>query len=362
MKAFQFKPLRPLLFLSLALCLLFASVSPARAAGPMLLGIYYGSQGWKMEQVQAVESWQGQKHAVVNLFTNWDSNNKTSNNLFTQQVVNVWNNKNIPMITWEPMHTNAPNDIEARIANGQYDTYINAWADKMKIFLSGADGVYGTADDRRAYLRLGHEMNGNWYPWSAAVGANTPADYINMWKHVRAIFSAKGMESTRLQWVWCVNNEDVGGFAAESFYPGDAFVDWIAVDGYNWGLTESWSSWKGPADTYGNMIGRLRAISARPLAATEFASTTEGGNKASWIGDTYSYLASQNVKMVVWFNEDKETDWAVFGGTGGDTTFKYGRVTYYKAYSSYKTAVNTYTSGPDTNNPRLLTDAQFAGN
>ena len=25
--------------------------------------------------------------------------------------------------------------------------------------------------------------------------------------------------------------------------------------------------------------------------------------------------------MIVWFNEDKETDWAVFGGTNGDETY-----------------------------------------
>lgn len=347
--------------LFLGLMVLFANAVPARAAGPMMLGIYYGSQGWKMEQVQAVESWQGQKHAVVNLFTNWDPNSKTANNLFGQQIINVWNNKNIPMVTWEPNHNNAPDNIEVFIANGQYDSYIHTWANKMKVFLSGTDGLYGTADDRRAYLRLGHEMNGNWYPWAAAMGANSPTDYINMWKHVHAIFSSKGIENTRLQWVWCVNNEDVGGFSAESFYPGDAYVDWIAIDGYNWGVSQTWSSWKSPADTYGNMIGRLRAISNRPLAITEFASTTAGGNKATWITDTYNYLSSQNVKMIVWFNEDKETDWAIFGGTGGDATFKYGRTTY-KAYSSYKTAINATTYGPDTNNPRLLTDSQFAGN
>ena len=344
-----------------ALLVLLTSTIPARAAGSMLLGIYYGNQGWKIDQVQAVESWQGQKHAVVNLFTNWDSKATTMNNLFGQQLINVWNNKNVPLVTWEPAFTNSADNIEVLIANGQYDSYINTWADKMKTFLSGPDAVYGTADDRRAYLRLGHEMNGNWYGWSAAVGANSPADYVNMWKHVRAIFTAKGIGSTRLQWVWCVNTADVGGFTAESYYPGDAYVDWVAIDGYNWGTSQTWSTWQTATQTYGNMIGRLRAITSRPLAITELGSTTLGGNKATWIGDTYSYFSSQNVKMVVWFNEDKETDWAVFGGTGGDVSYKYGRTTY-KAYSAYKTAVNATTFGADITNPRLLTDMQFSGN
>ncbi len=64
--------------------------------------------------------------------------------------------------------------------------------------------------------------------------------------------------------------------------------------------------------------------------------------------------------MMVWFNEDKATDWAMFGGTGGDGTFKFGRTSYI-TYASYKTAVGAYTTGADTTNPRLLADAQLAG-
>ncbi|MFB2979059.1 hypothetical protein, partial [Microseira sp. BLCC-F43] len=47
---------------------ILAAATPNNA---MLLGIYYGNQGWNMPQVQALESWQGKKNAVVNLFTNW---------------------------------------------------------------------------------------------------------------------------------------------------------------------------------------------------------------------------------------------------------------------------------------------------
>ena len=33
------------------------------------------------------------------------------------------------------------------------------------------------------------------------------------------------------------------------------------------------------------------------------------------------YIRAQDVRMVAWFYEDKETDWAVFGGSGGDGTY-----------------------------------------
>ncbi|HEY9666287.1 MAG TPA: hypothetical protein V6C91_05750, partial [Coleofasciculaceae cyanobacterium] len=138
-----------------------------------LLGCYYGNQGWQMEQVKALENFQGKKHAVVNLFTNWCNQTTTIDNLFNQQLPQIWNNQNIPLITWEPYlcdSASTPSDVVKRAANGEYDAYISKWADRLKTFLSGPDGVYQTSDDRRVYIRLAHEMNGNWYPWCAAFG------------------------------------------------------------------------------------------------------------------------------------------------------------------------------------------------
>ena len=354
----------------LAVLLLTLGISQQAASGATLLGIYYGNQGWKMEQVQALESWQGKKNAVVNMFTNWCNQTKSMNNLFGQQLVNIWNNKNVPMVTWEPFLCNAgstPADVEVRAANGEYDAYFNAWATRLKTFLSGADGAFGTADDRRVYIRLGHEMNGDWYPWGAVMGNNSPADYVRMWQRVVGIFRAKGMTAAHLQWVWCANADDVGGFAAEQFYPGDASVDWVAIDGYNWGESQTWSNWATPDQVYGSMTTRLRALTSKPLALTETGSTTSTlsgtsvAAKAQWLTDFFNFLAARDVRLVAWFNEDKETDWMIFGGVNGDGTFAVGR-TSYKTYSTYRTGVGSASVvGSNVSNARLLTDAQFAG-
>jgi len=311
-----------------------------------LLGIYYGNQGWRMDQVQALEAWQGKKYAVLNLFTNWANDPKVIDNLFQQQLPNIWNNQNIPMISWEPYTIGTtPNDIEVQIANGEHDSYIHHWADQLKAFLSGPDGQYGTADDRRVYLRLAHEMNGDWYPWGATMGNNSPNDYIRMWRHTKAIFDSKGLDSSRLQWVWSVNHRDIGRYKAEEFYPGDSYVDWVSIDGYNWGASQSWSSWQTPAEVFDNMINRLHKITDKPIAITEVGTTSlvspkqnDLARKSAWITDFRNYVVNRDIKMVIWFNEDKETDWAVFGGIRGDGNFKRDRTTY-KAYSTYKADV-----------------------
>ena len=366
------RSLARLLRAAVAIATLCGAAVGAQAQGQALLGVYYGNQGFNMDQVRAMEAWQGKRHAVVNLFTDWCNRNKNLDNLFKLQLPNVWANGNVPLVSWEPYLCTAsatPNDVEVRAARGDYDAYLNAWADRLKAFVSGPDGSLGTADDRRVYLRLAHEMNGNWYPWGAAVGGNSAANYILMWQRVRGIFWAKGLDARAVQWIWAVNHEDVGLTRAEDYYPGDAYVDWIGIDGYNWGASQSWSAWSTPEQVFAPMLARLRGLTAKPLALTETASSSsmpgrvDVAAKSQWITQLFNYATAPatGARMIVWFNEDKETDWAVFGGTNGDETYRSGR-TNYKAYRSYRGATQAPALlPPSAVDPRLLTDAFFAG-
>ena len=352
------------------------------ATGSSLFGTYYGDPSLQIGNVQAQEAWQGKKNAVINLFTTWCNQTAILDNLFNQQLLNIWNNQNVPLITWEPffcssspnptddeLRTITPGDIEVRAANGEYDAYFNTWSDRLKLFLSGLDGVYNTADDRRVYLRFAHEPNGDWYPWGAAKGGNTPADYIRMWQRVKSLFYDKGLDIFHVQWIWCVGHYDLGGYGAEAFYPGDQYVDWVSITGYNWSVTGAWAdaNWVTPEQVFGSMIGRLRALTTRPLSITELASTTSTTSgisvaaKSQWIADAFNYALAHNIKMILWFNQEKETDWAVFGGNRGDSTFTYNGTTY-NTYAAYKTAIGSSSFvSSDVTNPRLLSNDQFGG-
>jgi len=354
----------------LAIIALTCSVAvPAQAQA--LLGVYYGNQGWAMDQVRAMEAWQGKRHAVLNLFTDWCNRTQNLDNLFKQQLPAIWANGNVPVITWEPFLCSAsatPPDVLVRAARGDYDAFVKGWSDRLKVFVSGPDRILGTADDRRVYIRLAHEMNGNWYPWSSPVGG-TAGSYVTMWQRVRTIFSTKGFDARTVQWIWAVNHEDVGTVRAEDYYPGHVYVDWIGIDGYNWGSSQTWSAWRTPDEVFSPMLHRLRQISAKPLALTETASSTsmpgrvDVAAKSLWIAQLFNYAtaSTSGARMIVWFNEDKETDWAVFGGTNGDETYRSGRTTY-RAYRSYKAAVQgSGLLSPATGDPRLITDLRFAG-
>lgn len=210
----------------------------------------------------------------------------------------------MPMITWEPWVPNGGVDQPAyslaAIARGDFDDYVDSWA------------VALAADGRTVYLRFGHEMNGTWYPWAAGVNGNTAADYVAAWRHVRGRFTAVGAINVR--WVWSPNVAFGGSTAMTDLYPGDAYVDWLGLDGYNWGTSQSWSRWQSFAQAFGASYATITATARKPVMIAETASTELGGDKAAWISAAFAHAIPTEfplVRAVVWFDADKETDWRI---------------------------------------------------
>jgi len=279
----------------------------------------------------------------------------------------IWNGSSVPIITWKIANCNHGDDgdpgIILRVKNGTYDPYINYFADRLKQWLAGPDGIYGNDDDRRAYLRLGHEMNGNWYSWSTG---STPDDYVAGWRHTYEILTNKGLDPTRLQWIWSASAQDIGKYIAEKYWVGENYTHWLGVDEYNWGSSRSWSHWQTPNEVFDNIIGRLRKLSSTlPLSLNEYGTvgvrvgnTTDIQAKNEWISQICDYFDTMNLKMVSYFNDDEpDQDIMIFGGTHGDVVWN-----NYNTYSAYKNCLqsNSWIESNNTN-PRLLTDEQFAG-
>ncbi len=118
-----------------------------------------------------------------------------------------------------------------------------------------------------------------------------------------------------MSWIWCTNNFSNPYEAwnqPEQYYPGDDVVDWIGLDGYNWGATQTWSNWMSFYDTFSEIYNRFKT-SAKPLMVAEFASTEYGGSKSQWIREAFLYTRGvfPRIKALTWFNINKETDWRI---------------------------------------------------
>jgi hypothetical protein len=177
----------------------------------------------------------------------------------------------------------------AQIAAGQYDSSIKSWADAARQF------------GRPFFLLFDEEMNGTWYPYSPGQNGNTVADYIAAWRHMHDVVQAEG--ASNVTWVWCPNIDPYHTFTSyASLYPGDSYVDWTCLNGYNWGR-QQWLTFNQVfARSYRDL---LSVAPAKPVMIGETSSDERGGSKAAWITDA---LVRQlpvhypRVKAMLWFN------------------------------------------------------------
>ncbi|MET3165246.1 UNVERIFIED_ORG: hypothetical protein ABIB19_003678 [Arthrobacter sp. UYEF10] len=220
----------------------------------------------------------------------------------------------VPLITWEPWvwggGTEQPAYSLDRIAAGDFDAHITQWGQAL------------AAWGHPVQLRFAHEMNGNWYPWAEGVNGNEAGDYVSAWRHVHDVVAATG--AGNVSWVWSPNVPYYGSTDLAGLFPGVGYADVVALDGYNWGTSASWSGWISPQDLFAPGIAQVRALAPGvPILISETASSEAGGNKAAWNAGLVSYLAAQpDVVGFVWFHLQKETDWRINSSATSASAFK----------------------------------------
>jgi beta-mannanase len=225
-----------------------------------------------------------------------------------------------PMITWEPWdYQLGPNQPTYRLStfrDGSHDAQIRRWAFEI------------AAWGQPLLLRFGHEMNGNWYPWSEQTNGNKSGDFRSAWQRVHRIFAAAG--ANNVQWVWSPNVEYAGSTPLPGLYPGDRDVDWVGVDGYNWGPYDPSKTWSSFASIFDPTLQTVRRLTTRPIMIAEVASTEIGGSKAAWITDFLHNVQNEaGVRAFIWFDENKEQDWRIRSSPEAATAFRLGLAELY---------------------------------
>lgn len=283
-----------------------AEASAGRADTTKYLGVF--RQTSPAEIPSGTESRYGATPASVLWFDSW----ATGNAFDAAGARDLWEQGVMMHYTWEPWNTELsatdPDQIHLQdIIDGEWDSYIKA---------RGAEFASVGAP---IMVRWGHEFNGDWYPWGIVNNNSDPDLYIKAYRHVHDLVVAAG--ATNVQWIWCFNN---GSTPDASFndparsYPGDAYVDWVGIDGYNWGHGPSWDPdgdhWTSFESMFTGAYAKARAIApTRPVMIGEIGSSEDGGDKAQWINDMSADLRSgryPDLKMTVYFDQDKEEKWS----------------------------------------------------
>src|SRR5215218_5947377 len=259
---------------------------PASAAGPIYWGAWIGKQltgeeaPWDMNAVSKFESSVGKPLSLVHFsspFANCYSSPCKYYGLPTTSFENVRQAGAIPFFSWAsqslPSSKSEPDFQLSDVIAGTYDSYIRSFAGSAKSW------------GHPFFLRFNWEMNGNWFPWSESINGNGGGQYVAAWRHVHDIFTSVG--ATNATWVWCPNI-DPGGKLQDlaPLYPGDEYVDWTSLDGYNWGTNpakpDRWRSFDELYDsTYHEIVDAIAP--GKPMVIGEIGSTEYGGSKAKWI-------------------------------------------------------------------------------
>ena len=303
-------------------CLLFTAQSHADTS----VGAYVNYDGWSVNTIDQFNADTARNAATVNVFSTFSS----GWNDLTQQAGNVVSRGAVPLITWMPYNNAVPeSNVIEEITQGQWDTYINTWIEGFK----GWRSTYPEGEQPSILLRFGHEFNGNWYPWG-----NQPEALKSAWRYLHTKFSEAGLNDA-VGWVWCANNVDVDDYNdITAYYPGDDVVDWLSIDGYNWGSNYSFTRWKSFDETFSQQyVKMVTAIPNKPMMLAEVSSTEptdvpdpswgqDGNNsdafesKEAWTADMMLSIQANYpaIKSIVWFNTNKELGWALndTGNTG----------------------------------------------
>jgi hypothetical protein len=261
-----------------------AILAPANGA---LLGLYYGDR-----TVAATAQVLGRTppvHLVYYAFRDDWAGRQTKDDL---------DNQRIPLVNWE-----TPGIDFNDIVSGSLDSVIQARAQGAKALA------------QKFFLDFAAEMNGD-EGWSG----NDPALYVSAYRHIHDIFVAAG--ATNVVWAWCPNVTDVdnGNSKTMEYYPGDDYVDWTGVDGYNWGNSNGrWQTFK----SVFSRIYPILAAKGKPILIGEMASAEGGGDKGAWIDAIVPTLDADYplIKGLVWFDVNKENDWRIRSSAGSEAAF-----------------------------------------
>jgi Glycosyl hydrolase family 26 len=94
---------------------------------------------------------------------------------------------------------------------------------------------------RPVFLDFDHEMDD-----SSRRSKGTSAQYVQAYRHIHQIFTS--MHVTNVRWVWVSTGWVPNHQRIAASYPGDAYVDWIGYDPYNF-FTCNGSAWHTPRQT-----------------------------------------------------------------------------------------------------------------
>lgn len=284
-------------------CALSADVN---TAPKLYWGVFMDGVPWDMNKLSSLETEVNKKVSLVHWGQPWwhcySQCGYQSFNSQLEQYDAVRLHGAVPFVDWASWDYSAdpysqPKFSLKSIIEGDHDAYIREWATQARQW------------GHPFFLRMNWEMNGNWYPWSEVRNGNQRGEYAKAWRHVHDIFTNVGAKN--VTWVWCTSIEYENSLELGPLYPGDDYVDWVAMDGFNWAHNRnaSWRSFEelfAPTyDAFGKLAPNKPIMIAEVGSPENVDSADPTMSKSAWIEDAFTKTLPQvfpKIKAVAWFH------------------------------------------------------------
>lgn len=167
----------------------------------------------------------------------------------------------------------------------------------------------------------------------------TSADFIAAYRRVVSIFRARGVQNVVYTWqmtAWSFRTSPTDRRYAAKWYPGDAYVDTVGADLYNW---YTCGHGNGKWQEFGTLAAPVLAFArahGKQAAFPEFASTANY-QRATWVANAHRYIVANRTSIqavfyfqrppTVYANSDckwpltTSTEFAAYGDMARDSTF-----------------------------------------
>jgi mannan endo-1,4-beta-mannosidase len=180
--------------------------------------------------------------------------------------------------------------ILKEIIAGKWDDYFRKFARQAREL------------DMKVYYRFGYEMNGNWFPW----GKKSKL-FVNAWKHTSRLFEKEKADNV----LWIFSPSVVWGqqtFEKDilPYYPGNDYVDVVALDGYNFGdRYDRHHQWESFHKVFANSVAGIMTF-GKPMWIAEIGCPTDP-RRHYWLRDFLEFFDSNSCfEVFLWFNEYKQ--------------------------------------------------------
>ncbi len=189
-----------------------------------------------------------------------------------------------------------------RIIRGDFDGDLRSWARAAAAFAHPIVVEYGT------------EVNGDWFSWSAPWNDGGAASFRLAYRHIIRVMREEGAEN--ITWAFHANAVDAPGGTSdrlEEYYPGDNWIDWIALSVYGaqTPMDGDWPSFDTLMDSVYPRLTRLAP--GKPIVIAEFGVTSgnKRGSQAAWADRALSGISAQRWPGLIafsWWNSAWSND------------------------------------------------------